>query len=206
MHSTESAYSSSWTCATIYIIWGCTYGVKFIVTHSHVDNHVVKYRWKILIMYMPQEQLLTHRLLSARSAYSSSWTCANIHIIWACSYADPGSREASVKTAWDPFGIVCESYAVLVKVTQFLLGWLSLAHDPIFGKRGRAFTNRKPIVYRPCMMFCVSLFYESMHMGSSQVCIFLYAILVLTLRFNMIFWFTKRNMCMCLRMVLPVHQ
>ena len=68
--------------------------------------------------------------------------------------------------------------------------------------RGRA----KPIVYQPCMMFCVSLFYDNMHMGSSQVCVFLYVILVLTLRLNMIIWFTKRNMCTYLRMVLPIHQ
>ena len=131
----------------------------------------------------------------SQSAYSSSWTCANIHIIWACSYADLASREASVKQ------LGAHSVSS-VKVTQFLPGCFSLAHDPIFGKRGRA----KPIVYQPCMIFCVSLFYESMHMGSSQVCIFIYVIPVLTLRLNMFFWFTKRNMCMCLRMVLPVHQ
>ena len=104
-----------------------------------------------------------------------------------------------VKQAWNQLWTHSVSS---VKVVEFLPSWFSLAHDPIFGERGRA----KQIVYQPCMMFCVSLFYESMHMGPSQVCIFLYVFLVLTLRLNMIFLFTKRNMCMCLCMVLPVHQ
>ena len=60
--------------------------LNIIVAHSHINIQVGKCWHRLMIIYMPQKCFLTHQLHSTQIAYWSSWTCANIYIIWACTY------------------------------------------------------------------------------------------------------------------------